>query len=98
MSIRSLPRLVSPPFAQPTAGVGPELQLYAALLFMLSVVSNWVVRPGLSDGLIVYCNESWITVPPSLVCHCAAVTQLRADVLDRLWANVVKAQNTSRNS
>lgn len=61
-------QLVSPPFAQSVAGMGPELQLYAALLFMPSVVSNWVVRPGLSDGLVVYCNESWMPVPPSLRC------------------------------
>lgn len=61
-------QLFSLPFAQPMAELGTELQLCAALLFMLSSVSNSVVHPGLCNGLVVYCNEceSWMPVPPSL--------------------------------
>lgn len=68
VTLPSLPQLVSPLFAQPTAGAGPELQLYAELLFMPQVVSNRVDLPGLSDDLVVYCNESWMTAPSSLMC------------------------------
>lgn len=32
------------------------------------VVSNRVDLPGLSDDLVVYCNESWMTIPSSLMC------------------------------